>query len=733
MTKQFRRSSLLQTSDSQPHSHSHSHAHSHSLSRRLRHSPFHSQDSPNPEDQRKRSKLEIDDPASGNKISVEGEIDSVGDPLSNHDASDVFENGVVNAVGGTPTIPVIHVVHTIALVIDPWGAPFKTQTLSATPNTPDLDTKTDTANTATTTTMASSSDTASLQPISETTTTSAAAPDAAISGSKPGTTQTTTTTATTSGTAISGSKSGTIQTTATTTSGTAISGSKPGTTQTTTTTTTASSAASDTAVSGLKPETAQITTTTTNARPAAPDTAVSGLKPGTAQTTTTTTTASTAASTPPGAAPPVSASGGSLRASSAAGSSTMRIPANAKVTSVGPFLHTTKSALPSMVDIRNSSACKLLKRSGPRHVILCADSIAVAIFSSNSTSFMAPTDTSSFSSTSTSTSHSGPVLLPTSELSSTNDLHSTTTSSQPHTTVHATGTGTATSFATTTGTATTIRTSTITGSTSRESSFLSSAQSTTTDLDGGYGTLTVPGSLPSSPAAGTKSNGGGAVNLTPQQKQVIGGVVGSIAGVALIGFLLMMFLRHKKRKGPRFLLDSHSGPAAGRYLGDAKTLGGPAGGASGTATTERSAASGALAATLAALTGKRPPPTPPPTAPDERGFYRVSGRKLPSVLQSGGDGYSDPRASAASGNSDYFRGSQAFEPVALGSGQLALGAPMRPVSGLPVIRSGPARIAVTENPFIDPRPPITPTNLSSRTLASRGSPRASGSRFHEGL
>lgn len=346
---------------------------------------------------------------------------------------------------------------------------------------------------------------------------------------------------------------------------------------------------------------------------------------------------------------------------------------------------------------------------------------------------MATTDTSSFSSTSISTSHSGPVLLPTSELSSTNDLHSTTTSSQPHTTVPTTGTGTATSFATTTAAATTIRTSTITGSTSRESSFLSSAQSTTTDLDGGYGTLTVPGSLPSSPAAGAKSNGGGAANLTPQQKQVIGGVVGSIAGVALIGFLLMMFLRHKKRKGPRFLLDSHSGPAAGRYLGDVKTGGGPAGGASGTATTERSAASGGVAATLAALTGKRPPPTPPPTAPDERGFYRVSGRKLPSVLQSGGDGYSDPRASAASGNSDYFRGSQAFEPVALGSGQLALGAPMRPVSGLPVIRSGPARIAVTENPFIDPRPPITPTNLSSRTLASRGSPRASGSRFHEGL
>jgi hypothetical protein len=146
---------------------------------------------------------------------------------------------------------------------------------------------------------------------------------------------------------------------------------------------------------------------------------------------------------------------------------------------------------------------------------------------------------------------------------------------------------------------------------------------------------------------------------------------------------------------------------------------------------ERSAASGAVAAALAGLTGKKTLPFSRSAESGERGFYRVSGRKLPSVLHTGGDGYSDPRESTASGSSDYYRGSQAFEPASGSGGQLALGVPMRPVSGVPIIRSGPARVAITENPFADP--PASPNNLSTRTLGSRDSPRASGSRFQEGI
>lgn len=255
--------------------------------------------------------------------------------------------------------------------------------------------------------------------------------------------------------------------------------------------------------------------------------------------------------------------------------------------------------------------------------------------------------------------------------------------------------------------------------------------------------MTVAGSHPTSPSAGTGSDGSGGdgggiggsggsggsgIELTPQQKQVIGGVVGGIAGVAIIGLLLMLFLRYKKRKGGQLLLDSQSGTTITRFVGDVK----PAGG-SGAAMAERSTASGAVASALASLTGKKSPPVPPPTATGERGFYRVSGRKLPSVFHNGGDGYSDPRQSAASGSSDYYRGSQAFEPGSGNVAQLALGSPMRPVSGVPVMRSGPARVAITKNPFADPKRPTTPTNLSSPTLGTRDSPRASGSRFQEGI
>ncbi|EFY84354.1 hypothetical protein MAC_09606 [Metarhizium acridum CQMa 102] len=170
---------------------------------------------------------------------------------------------------------------------------------------------------------------------------------------------------------------------------------------------------------------------------------------------------------------------------------------------------------------------------------------------------------------------------------------------------------------------------------------------------------------------------------------------------------------------------AEAGGATSRTLG----AGTPGDSGSGGAMAERAAAPGAVAAALASLTGKRAPQTSHSADSGERGFYRVSGRKLPSVLHNGGDGYSDPRGSATSGSSDYYRGSQAFEPTSAGKGQLALGVPMRPVSGVPIIRSGPARIPITQNPFADP--PASTNNLSTRTLGSGESPRASGSKFQE--
>lgn len=220
--------------------------------------------------------------------------------------------------------------------------------------------------------------------------------------------------------------------------------------------------------------------------------------------------------------------------------------------------------------------------------------------------------------------------------------------------------------------------------------------------------------------SGPPSSGG----LSPRDKQVIGGVVGSVAGFAMLAMLLLLLLRHRRKKDGQPLFGS------GLASTSRAITGGDGDGPSGPSMRERSGPF-AVASALASLNKKAPPQ---PAATEERGFYRVSGKKLPSVLHAGGDGYTDPRESVASGNSDYFRGSQEFDPNAVSGGRLALGTPMRPVSGVPIIRSGPARMAVAvpeENPFADPPPPPDPVGRSLVSQDGSRVSRGSGSRFTE--
>lgn len=128
----------------------------------------------------------------------------------------------------------------------------------------------------------------------------------------------------------------------------------------------------------------------------------------------------------------------------------------------------------------------------------------------------------------------------------------------------------------------------------------------------------------------------------------------------------------------------------------------------------------------------------PPTG--ETGFYRVSGKKLPSVIQHGGDGYTDPRFSTISGASSGITDSHGLEAGPGGVPRLAVGQPMRPISGVPMIRSSPARTPMEEhNPFSDPlpSPPAAPGRLHpdavGRTLSSQDTSRASSSKFTEVL
>lgn len=141
----------------------------------------------------------------------------------------------------------------------------------------------------------------------------------------------------------------------------------------------------------------------------------------------------------------------------------------------------------------------------------------------------------------------------------------------------------------------------------------------------------------------------------------------------------------------------------------------------------------ALTAAFTGLAPKRSSASVNSSETGERGFYRVSGRKLPSVLQVGGDGYSDPRSSFMSGTSDYYRGSQAFDPFGGPGTRLQLGAPMRPDSGVPIVRSSPARpVVAEENPFADP--PTSPPGdaLAPPLTRPRAGPRR-GSKFQEGI
>ena len=257
--------------------------------------------------------------------------------------------------------------------------------------------------------------------------------------------------------------------------------------------------------------------------------------------------------------------------------------------------------------------------------------------------------------------------------------------------------------------------------------------STATDVHG-WVAGTGGGSEPTA-ASNSKSSEDGPGDLSPQQKQIVGGVVGSIAGVAFLLLLVLMAVKYKKRRNEVQELIGDQG-AGSRAITGPPSAGGDGGSGAAAPMAERSHMNPfSIPAAVIGLAGKKSNPPSPAAGTGERGFVRVSGRKLPSVLQHGGDGYSDPRGSVMSGDSDYYRGSQAFDP-STGPHHLALGAPMRPVSGVPVMRSGPGRTAVTEqNPFADPVSPPTspPRDPLGRTFASQDGSRGSGSRFQENI
>lgn len=275
-------------------------------------------------------------------------------------------------------------------------------------------------------------------------------------------------------------------------------------------------------------------------------------------------------------------------------------------------------------------------------------------------------------------------------------------------------------------------------------STISSFEPLATDggFGGGFGGGATPSIVDSMQPSSSASSNSTASALSPQQKQVIGGVLGGVAGAAFFLVLVLVALRWKRRQNnaaqasSQAASESHELPPTSDAPSGAPNGGGGSGGGGsgggGSAMVERYSAA-ALTAAFTGLAPKRSSASVNSSETGERGFYRVSGRKLPSVLQVGGDGYSDPRSSFMSGTSDYYRGSQAFDPFGGPGTRLQLGAPMRPDSGVPIVRSSPARpVVAEENPFADP--PTSPPGdaLAPPLTRPRTGPRR-GSKFQEGI
>jgi hypothetical protein len=232
----------------------------------------------------------------------------------------------------------------------------------------------------------------------------------------------------------------------------------------------------------------------------------------------------------------------------------------------------------------------------------------------------------------------------------------------------------------------------------------SSTSSTSTDAVivgiGGVGNAGNVGNGGTTPNTGSGVSGGSSQTESPSPVAtpvVVGSVFGGLAGLALILVIILFLLRWKKRQnGVRLSNGDESNQRSQPGLSDG--FNGP----SSAPLAQRSSTFG-IPAAFASLAGysKRashaPSHTNSSTAGSEKGFYRVSGRKLPPAIQTGTDGYGDDFNGPLSGSS-FYRDSRGFyggagmptSPIVGNSSQLE-----RHDSGTPILRPGPARTPVT--------------------------------------
>ncbi|MCJ1336560.1 hypothetical protein MMC09_001836 [Bachmanniomyces sp. S44760] len=191
------------------------------------------------------------------------------------------------------------------------------------------------------------------------------------------------------------------------------------------------------------------------------------------------------------------------------------------------------------------------------------------------------------------------------------------------------------------------------------SSLSSSGSSTTGFIASGSGAPTgngANGGSPSDPGATSTSTAGagnGSGSNTPPTPTLVGGVVGGVAGIAVILLLLLFLLRWRRKSQNRPLM-----------IGEPELI--PPSTARSAPMTERSSNVPIAFAGLApGFFGKLRPRSgqttaTTDTAPSERGFQNFGGRKLESVLTSGGDGWGGPGPSSGPRSKDIMSGSSFY-------------------------------------------------------------------------
>ncbi|MCJ1315783.1 hypothetical protein MMC15_001103 [Xylographa vitiligo] len=242
----------------------------------------------------------------------------------------------------------------------------------------------------------------------------------------------------------------------------------------------------------------------------------------------------------------------------------------------------------------------------------------------------------------------------------------------------------------------------------------------TAGRSGSPASTTAGSSASSSAAAGAVAN----QSSSPAIPAVVGGVVGGVAGLTIVLVFLLFLLRWKRRR------------MLNQQLRDEDPEFAPPSTAQSAMAMAESAAP--LAGTGLAPFFRRLRPhsgqtiaTTTTTASTERGFQNLGGRKIESVLVSGGDGYGGlaPNTAANLSTSSFYRDAQGNTYGGTGSTPSSMyvgpgsppASPRRPPVGasvhpdprssdkeVAVLRSGPARTPVTTRGFESPPRSILP-------------------------